>query len=66
MVVSNNTQLKETVVKVLFQNLSGSTAIGVDRDNWERILHLECNPEMPSDLVVAKVRNIGFKCYELA
>lgn len=60
-----DTQLKETVVKALLQNLPGVTDISIDRDNWERILRLECNPEVPSDLVVAKVRSIGFKCYEL-
>jgi len=60
-----DTQLKETIVKVLLQDLPGVTDISVDRENWERILRLECNPEVPSDLVVAKVRSIGFKCYEL-
>lgn len=60
-----DTQLKETVVKMLLQDLPGVTDISVDRENWERILRLECNPEVPSDLVVAKVRSIGFKCYEL-
>lgn len=60
-----DTQLKETVVKLLLQDLPGVTDISVDRENWERILRLECNPEVPSDLVVAKVRSIGFKCYEL-
>ena len=60
-----DTQLKETVVKMLLQDLPGVTDISIDRENWERILRLECNPEVPSDLVVAKVRSIGFKCYEL-
>lgn len=60
-----DTQLKETVVKLLLQDLPGVTDISIDRENWERILRLECNPEVPSDLVVAKVRSIGFKCYEL-
>lgn len=60
-----DTQLKETVVKVLLQDLPGVTNINVDRENWERVLRLECSSEVPSDLVVAKVRSIGFKCYEL-
>ena len=60
-----DTQLKETVVKVLLQDLPGVTDISIDRDNWERVLRLECSAEVPSDLVLAKVRSIGFKCYEL-
>lgn len=60
-----DTQLKETVVKMLLQDIPGVTDISIDRENWERILRLECNQEVPSDLVVAKVRSIGFKCYEL-
>lgn len=60
-----DTQLKETVVKVLLKDLPGVTDISIDRDNWERVLRLECSPEVPSDLILAKVRSIGFKCYEL-
>lgn len=60
-----DTKLKETVIRGLLQELPGVTDISVDRENWERILRLECNSEVPSDLVVAKVRSIGFKCYEL-
>ncbi|HNP69276.1 MAG TPA: heavy metal-associated domain-containing protein [Aequorivita sp.] len=60
-----DTQLKESVVKLLLQNLPGIIDISVDRENWERILRVECNPQVPSDLVVAKVRSMGFKCYEL-
>ena len=61
-----DTQLKETVVKVLLMDLPGITDISVDRDNWERILRVECSAQVPSDLVLAKVRSMGFKCYELA
>lgn len=60
-----DTHLKETVVKVLLQALPGITDISVDRENWERILRVECSPQLPADLVVAKVRSMGFNCYEL-
>ena len=56
---------KAKVVQEQLTYLSGVTDISVDLEDWERILRVECSTETVSELVVAKMLSMGFKCYEL-
>ncbi len=60
-----DSDLKVKIVKSLLSDLVGVKDVSVDREDWERILRVECSSETSPEMVYAKVRNMGFRCYEL-
>jgi len=60
-----DTELKAKIVENQLEYLAGVTNISVDIENWERVLRVECSSETDPEMVLVKVKNMGFKCYEL-
>ncbi|WP_347372561.1 hypothetical protein [Aequorivita sp. Q41] len=60
-----DTELKAQIVKNQLKQVVGITHLSVDIENWERVLRIECSIVTDPEMVLIKVKSMGFRCYEL-
>lgn len=43
--------------------MSGVYGVNIDLDDWEKVLRVECHPELQSGLIEEQIANIGMESY---
>lgn len=60
-----NSQLKVDLIVDLLAKMEGVCSAHVDLEDWEKILRIECHPELSARDIEQQMARLGIDCSEL-